>query len=76
MHMGAAGAATDSSQSAPGNAFTTTKTIGADTGVGIPANTVHNISVAADATEPCVFMAVCAPSWTPTCSVFIKDLAE
>jgi mannose-6-phosphate isomerase-like protein (cupin superfamily) len=37
--------------------------------VAIPANTVHRIFN--DSKENLVFLAICAPPWTPDCSVFV-----
>lgn len=37
--------------------------------VAIPANAVHQLFN--DSGEPLIFLAVCAPPWTPDCSVFV-----
>ena len=39
--------------------------------VAIPINAVHQIFN--DSGEDLIFLAICAPAWTPDCSVFVDD---
>ena len=45
------------------------KIVSAGDAVAIPVNVVHQIFN--DSAENLVFLAVCAPPWTPDCSVFV-----
>jgi mannose-6-phosphate isomerase-like protein (cupin superfamily) len=45
------------------------RTVSAGDAVAIPVNAVHQILN--DTEENLVFLAVCAPPWTPDCSVFV-----
>lgn len=74
MELGAAGQASTASQDAAGNAIVSVQNIAQNDVVAIPAKTVHNICNPSKK-EECVIVAICVPAWSPSCSVFLKDLS-